>query len=395
MTILIHDYGGYPFIYDLSSGLSCLGYNVIHVFSSASGSPSRQFKETKSLSVIDLGKGLQKVNKSSFWERYRQENHYGTLIARKIAETRPDIVISANTPLEAQKQVVKACSVLHIYLIHWLQDILSIAAEDVLKKRNRLLGWAVGSYFKRIEKKCLDLADHVVVISDDFSRFLKQWGIPEKKISVIENWSNIADIPLYPKVNSFSKQHKITDTFNIVYSGTLGMKQDPDTLIGLAEAYRDNPRVKFVLVANGSGVGYIVDKIKSSGFDNFLVLPLQPFHLVPQVLASGDLLLAMLDSSSSDYCVPSKILTYYCAGRASLLVLNKNNLGARKTLEHRLGYVAVPGDIQELKSIVDACMSDYKELAAGGQRARQYAEQHFSTDSIVGQFLPLITKVNS
>lgn len=394
MTILIHDYGGYPFIYDLSKGLSLLGHRVIHIFSSASGSPSRQFAETDLLRVIDLGKDLEKVNKSSFVERYRQESHYGKLIAEKILEVMPDVVISANTPLEAQKKIAETCFKRRIYLIHWLQDILSVAAEDVLRKRSQLLGWVVGRYFRRIEKRCLSLADRVVVISEDFSRVLREWGVPENKLSVIENWSNVDDIPLLPKVNPFSKEHSITDTFNIVYSGTLGMKQNPDMLIRLAEAFREDAGVKFVLVANGSGVGYVVDKIRSSGLENFLVLPLQPFHLVPQVLASGDLLLAMLDSSFSDYCVPSKILTYYCAGRATLLVLNKSNLGAKKTLEHGLGYVVAPGEVESLKSIIQACMADRNELIASGQRARQYAEAHFSTESIVGQFLPLITKAS-
>lgn len=394
MHILLHDYGGYPFIYDLSKALSERGYSITHIYSSASGSPQGVFSQSERLRVIDLGENLEKVNKNSFLSRFRQENSYGTLIAHKIKELQPDIVISGNTPLEAQKKIASVCRMQDIYFIHWLQDVLSIAAENVLKKKSRLLGRLVGSYFRYIEKKCLEAADHIIVISDDFYELLLKWRIDGNKMSVIENWSNVDAIPIVAKENEFSRKYGITDTFNLVYSGTLGMKQNPDALIGLARSLRAEKDVRVVVVAAGSGVAYVKEEAGRLDLKNMLILPLQPFEELPNVLGSGDLLIAMLEPDASVYCVPSKILTYYCAGKPSLLILTKSNLAARKTIEHQLGFVIEPGQPDALKSLVDYTLNNRVELRQFGKRAREYSEKHFNIEHIINRFIPLFKGAN-
>lgn len=389
----MHDYGGYPFIYDLSRALSEAGNSVIHIYSSASGSPSGNFTETSTLKVIDLGANLPKVNKNSFFQRYKQENFYGSLIAGKIIELKPDLVISSNTPLEAQKKIASICTRNSIPFIHWLQDILSIAAKNVITKKNRFLGLTVGMYFRNIEKKCLEAADHVVVISLDFLEIIKEWGVSSHKISVIENWSNVTEISAIDKKNTFSEKFGIVNTFNIIYSGTLGMKQNPELLIEMAEIYKSSRDVRIVVIATGSGVPYLRSRAETLGLKNILILPLQPFELLPEVLGSGDLLVAMLESDASVYCVPSKILTYYCAGRPSLLIMSKKNLAARTTIENELGFVVEPGDTEELRSVTNRAMKDPEKLKLLGMKARQYAEEHFPIERIAGQFLPVIKKL--
>ncbi len=390
MKILVHDYGGYPFIYELSRALAVKGFQVTHIYSSASGSPSTDFYESESLTVIDLGKNLEKVNKNSLVARFRQERAYGRLIEGAILEAKPGLVISGNTPLEAQRKIAAVCTREGIFFIHWLQDILSIAAENVIRRKNRLAGVAIGKYFRRIEKKCLLAADHVISISSDFSSIIEEWGIPSDKITLIENWANIGEISLSDKSNVFSRKLDIETTFNIVYSGTLGMKQDPDLLLNIALAYRVNPKLKIVVVATGSGVSYLEKRVGTEGLTNILILPLQPFKMISNVLGSADLLLAMLESDASVYCVPSKILTYYCSGRPSLLVLPKKNLAARITEEHGLGFVVEPGQFSELQTIIDHAMANSEEMETWGKRAREYAETHFGIEVITTKFLRVI-----
>jgi len=390
MKILVHDYGGYPFIYELSRSLAGRGLKIIHIYSSSSGSPSSDFYESDYLTVIDLGKSLEKVKKDSLISRFWQERSYGKRIEKKIRELDPDIVISANTPLEAQKRVAAICFRKHIYFVHWLQDILSIAAENVIRKRNFFLSRIVGEYFRNIERKCLLSADYVITISVDFSSIIQKWGISTEKISIIENWANIADISLCNKSNVFSRENRIENTFNIVYSGTLGMKQDPELLVKVASTYRANPQIRIVVVATGSGVVYLKERVKTEGLTNILILPLQPFKAISEVLGSGDLLLAMLEPDASVYCVPSKVLTYYCAGKPSLLILSKENLAARLTIENKLGFVVEPGHFTQLRSVIDYALLNSEELDMYGRRARKYAEAHFGIEGITDKFLQII-----
>lgn len=390
MVIVMHDYGGYPFIYDLSYELSERGFQVTHIFSSASGSPSGIFRENKNLKVIDLGADLPKVKKGSFVSRFFSERHYGSLIASVIKEINPAMVISGNTPLEAQKRIAAVCNEKEIRFVYWLQDLLSIAAENVLNKKNKLLGALVGGYFKAIEKSLLKGADRVIAISEDFSDLIKKWGVDQQKISVLENWSGLATIPVVSKDNPFSRQHGLDQSFNFVYSGTLGMKQNPEVLIEIAEQIQGRENVRLVVVAAGTGVEFVQKRTQELGLKNVLILPLQPFDTLPNVLGSGDVLLAMLESDAAAYCVPSKILTYYCAGKASLLILSKENLAARQTLAHGLGFVIEPGDSGGLKSLIDQMVGAPDQLDEVGKRARAYAERQFPIGKIADKFLKIL-----
>jgi len=393
MKVVVHDYGGYPFIFDISKELARKGCNVYHIFSSSSGSPSANFKNVTNLTVLDLGKDLEQIDKNSFVKRFKYENSYGELISRKIDELKPDIVFSSNTPLLAQKKIADICSQNGVFFVHWLQDLLSIAAKNVIKKKNHFLGLAIGYYFEKIEKYCFEKANHIISISDDFTKILLDWGVSKNKITKIENWSNLEDLPLRPKINDFSLKHNLTDTFNIVYSGTLGMKQNPSVIINTANKLRGNAKVKFVIVAIGAGVEYIKEEIQKQQLDNILLLPLQPFSELPNVLASGDLLIGMLDYDASVYCVPSKVLTYYCSGRPSLLVLSKENLAARTTLENGLGFVIEPNNIDELYTLINKLVESPLQLEEYGKKARDYAELNFSSEKIIDHFIKIIDRV--
>lgn len=62
-----------------------------------------------------------------------------------------------------------------------------------------------------------------------------------------------------------------------------------------------------------------------------MILPFQPFEDLPAVLASADLLLAILTEDAARFCVPSKVWTGFCAARPNLLVVPEFNQAAKIT----------------------------------------------------------------
>lgn len=393
MVILLHDYGGYPFIFDLSQELSKYGHQVYHVYSSASGSPSKNVESSESLKIIDLAKNLKPVDKSSFISRFLQENKYGDLIVDLIDKVKPDVVISGNTPLEAQYKLVKVCKANNIFVIHWLQDFLSIAAKNVLSKKNKIIGGIVGKYFHHKEKRCLQLSDHVVSISDDFTKILSEWGIDDNKVSEIMNWSSVDSIPLIPKSNFFAIEHNLVNTFNIVYSGTMGMKQNPNALLEIAKHFKNDPKVRVVIVGKGAAVEYIEEQKEKYQLNNLLIFPLQPYDTLPNLLGLADVLVATLESDAAAYCVPSKVLTYYCAGKPVLLFMSNKNLASRITIANNLGFVSDPSDdIKHSFSFINKIINDDDVKKEYGVKARQFAEENFKIKLIADKFNNIIEK---
>lgn len=391
MVVVLHDYGGYPFIFDISNQMSQKGIKVYHIYSSSSGSPNGSFHQNENLEVIDLSLNLPKVKKNSFIKRFIQEYKYGKIASKKIIELKPDVVLSSNTPLLAQIQIIKSCKNHKIYVIHWLQDLLSVAAEKVIEKKNKYLGKLVGYFFYKLEKKCLLLSDEVISISKSFNSIIESWGIATNKIVYFENWAQINEIPLIPRENVFSEKYDLINSFNIIYTGSLGMKQNPEVILDLAKYYyKNNPIVKIVVVASGDGLDYLKQQVDQLNLNNLICLPLQPYKDLPKVLAASDLLIATLNEDAGDYCVPSKVLTYYCAGKAALLIMPTHNQAAKFTLDNDFGIVFSPTDNKVLFEKLDFYINNPMLLQEKGSKARKFALENFPPEILYNKLLNLV-----
>ena len=66
-----------------------------------------------------------------------------------------------------------------------------------------------------------------------------------------------------------------------------------------------------------------------------MLLPYQPFGRLSEVLASADVLVALLESDAGAYSVPSKVLTYLAAGRPILGAIPAEKSGRTHDTEGR------------------------------------------------------------
>ena len=69
---------------------------------------------------------------------------YGRRAARIIRDLKPDVVISGNTPTEAQAAIVAECKAVQSGFVYWLQDFYSIAVSMLLRKRLGNAGRIIG-----------------------------------------------------------------------------------------------------------------------------------------------------------------------------------------------------------------------------------------------------------
>ncbi len=115
MRILVHEFGGYPFAVELSRELAKRGHEVTHSWcaslidtpgSAAQMAGDADDPETLDYAPIDLGEPLDKYR---YLKRYRQERLYGRLAAELTERLRPDVVLGANVPLDAQRLLQASC----------------------------------------------------------------------------------------------------------------------------------------------------------------------------------------------------------------------------------------------------------------------------------------------
>lgn len=387
--ILIHDYCGHPFPTQLSRTLSVRGHEVLHVYSQSVVSPQATFPQAQEINTRIRFLGIDqngKIDRAPGLRRLLQERAYGRLLAEEISHFRPNVVVSSNAPLEAQVKAFRAASSINAQFVFWLQDIHGLAIEQLLSRRFALLGKLVGSHYRRIEQRLLRGSDAVVAISSDFATVLSAWGIDHTTVAVIPNWASPGELPVRPKSNPWAHSHSVDDRFCFLYSGTLGMKHNPELLLSLALHYERDPSVVVVVVSEGPGVDWLTSKKSELNLTNLKILPFQPYVSLPDVMGSADVLVAILEPGAGAYSVPSKVLSYLCAARPLLLSVPPENLAARIVTEQGAGMVVAPGSLEAFLRAADELRSDQGARERMRANALRYALEAFDIENIADQF---------
>lgn len=394
MRILIHDYGGYAFPFQLSRSLAKHGHEVRHIYcASLQTTPqgSQRCGDDASQHLCIVGIRLSRpLEKYSLFQRRKQELEYGRLLVEEVDLFHPEAVISGNTPLDAQKLLLSRCLKRHIKFIFWVQDLLGVGAYRILKKRIPMLGHAVGWHYVNLERALLRQSDGIALITDDFRSLMEHWGIDRDRVHVIPNWAPLDELPLQPKDNEWARQNQLQQKFCFLYSGTLGLKHNPELLVRLADHFRQEEDARIVVISQGLGADYLKKRKAELKLDNLMIMGYQPYELLPQVLATADVLVAVLEPDAGVFSVPSKVLTYLCAGRPVLLAVPSENLAARIVVENEAGLVVPPDNPEAFIAAAEALMRDSKLRETLGSNARRYAEAHFEIEKITDQFEALL-----
>lgn len=390
MRILVHDFAGHPFSVPLSRSLARRGHEVLHAYcgslqTTPRGALKRQPDDSPSFRVEDLHLS-RPLAKYSFFTRWRQENAYGRLLVDAVDRFRPEVVLSGNTPLDAQRPLLRHCHKCGVRFVFWAQDLIGVAAERILKAKIPVIGGLIGRYYAATERSLLRKSDGIVLITEDFSALMHDWGIEDERLYVIENWAPLEEVPVRPQANEWSRRRDLAGKACLLYAGTLGMKHNPELLLQLALRFREEDDVRVVVVSQGLGADWLAEKKREHDLDNLLLLGFQPFEAMPDVLATAAILLAVLEPDAGIFSVPSKVLTYLCAARPVLLAVPPENLAARIVTQNEAGRTVPPTDAAGFVKAAADLLEDDTLRRRLAQNGRRYAEETFDIERITDDF---------
>jgi glycosyltransferase involved in cell wall biosynthesis len=389
MIVFIHDYAGHPFQVDLSLSLAKSGHKVFHVYFAGDAGPKGNMSNELHVNLNFLAIGSKNYSKTNFIKRRFDDLKYGKQVADKIFKIKPDIVISGNTPTEAQNIIVNRCMKSNIKFVYWIQDFYSIAASMILKRKIPLIGDIVGLYYKYLDKKNLNDANSIIIITDLFKKQLEKWKIDMSKVVTIPNWGSLDEISISEKNNDWSKLNLLNkNNYNVIYSGTMALKHDPNIILNAAKSHQD---IDFTIVGFGVGIDYIKDN--SSDIENINILPIQPFSDLSNVLASADILVAVIEEDAGQFSVPSKILNYMCAGKPIVLSAPKSNLATKIINDANAGICVMSNDYTGFNEAITKIKNNREMSTDFSNNSRKYAENNFNIKIITQKFEDLIYKV--
>ncbi|MCH7224947.1 glycosyltransferase family 4 protein [Haloferula sp. A504] len=397
MKIVVHDYAGHAFPTSLSRALAKRGHEVVHAFASTLQTPRGDLRHregdspTLRFQEIPMDPDYPRY-KYSFLRRRNMEVRCGRAAAGFIREWKPDAVLSGNTPTETQDPIAFATTGVGGRFFYWVQDFYSLAVDRLLRKKIPVAGSLVGKWYRHLDSRQFAQSERIVTITEDFTPILeKEFGIDPDRVEVVPNWAVIEELPEQDKSNEWAVRHGLHNRFVFLYSGTLGMKHDPSMLLELARRHRDDSEVRVVVISEGIGAEWLKTESAKAGLKNLLVLPYQPFADLPSVLATGDVLVGLLEEEAGTFSVPSKTLSYLCAARPLLLAVPPANLAARITLDHGAGLTVTPGDLDGFLAAGRNLRESQALRASLAANARSYAEQTFPIEAKADTFERILT----
>jgi len=395
MRILINDHAGHPFQVQLSRSFAKRGHRVLHTYCALLKTPRGALTvqdtdpETFDVKGISIGKEFSRY---SLFTRFLQEKELGRLLCKQIDQFLPDVVISANTPLGTLAAIIHRCRAKKIKFIFWVQDLLGVGIHKNVKKKLPVIGSLIGRYYMRMETLLLRKSDEVVVITEDFMPILEHEGVRSDKIHVIHNWAPLEEVPLLPRSNSWAKKHGLLNKTCLLYSGTLGMKHNPGLLLQLAVRFNHNENVRIVVISEGLGADFLNRKKQELKLENLILMGFQPFEILPSMLASADILVAILEPDAGVFAVPSKVLTYMCANRPLLLAVPPMNLAARIVSDNRAGIVVPPSDLEAFIDAAEKLINNAELRSSLALNGLRYARDMFDIEKITDKFEEVILR---
>lgn len=387
MRVLVHDHSGHPFQAQLSRELARRGHTVTHSYCAAyvSGKGHLVAGPDETLDFDPIGADTV-AEKNRFARRLLQELKWGLDLTRQVRRTKPDVVLVSNAQIPSLIVFSLAMMVLRVPWVLWHQDVYAVAvrsfAGDKLSHSFRL----VARCFEVAERWCARRAAGIVAIAPSFVPVHQAWGTAHKTV-VIPNWAPLDEIVPVDRKNDWAVENQLDDTLTLLYSGTLGLKHNPALLVSLARQVRDGGRdVRLVVVNEGPAVDVV--RAEAERLDvPVTLLPFQPYERLSEVLGSGDILVVLLEQQAGAFSVPSKTLSYLCAGRPVLGLMPSENLAAQ-LIDQVGGCVAAPLEdaLSGAAAWATEVLGDAEKRLELGEAARELAEREFALTECVDRF---------
>lgn len=397
MRILLHDFGAYGFTVQLARWLARQGHMVLYLRSGDLVGPQGLVEIQKGdppglrFGSLSVGRPFARY---ALHRRLPDEIRYGRQLGRIIAQWRPEIVLSANTPPFAQAWAVRAARGQGVPFINWVQDIFSEGAGALADRLPWPLGRLALGLLHRIEYGAMRDSDAIITISDGFRDKLRGNGLRDAVLLVQENWSPLdpaAGPDAAPAGTGWAASQGLAGKRLLLAAGTLGLKHDPGLLADLAQALADDPAIRVVVVSQGPGRDHL-EQWRRQHDAPLHLLDYQPATAVPAMLAGAEIGLVLLTAAAGGMSVPSKVYTYAAAGLPILAAVPGDNHVARLIQEQGLGLVVSPEDRAGFIAAARRLLTDAdlrRNCAAAG---RAFSRRHGDMAVIGGRFERLLAE---
>ena len=280
---------------------------------------------------------------------------------------RPDVIVSLTDPPIVALTAIAAARATGARFVFLSQDVFPEVTRLLENFQNRPLE----ALLTRIGRYTVRRADRIVALGDTMKRRLVETKRAKPdRIRVIHNWADAEAIRPGSKDNAFARRHDLVDKFVVMHSGNVGLSQDVDGLLDVAERLRDLSDIVVAIVGEGARKRSLQADAERRGLTNVRFFPYQPKAGLSDSFATADLFIVSLKRGLAGFIVPSKLYGILAAGRPFIAAVDPDCEVAEIARAHDCGVVVEPGDRDAMLEAIRRLHADRLSRARMASQAR-------------------------
>lgn len=278
----------------------------------------------------------------------------------------------------------------------WVLEIRDLWPESIVAVGAMKRGLVIRT-LERIERSAYRRADALVSVTESFVPHMLTPRGGEGPVAVIKNG---VDLDFFDEAlaatagAALRAELGLEGKFVAAYVGTHGMAHGLDTIVAAAERLRDDSRIAFLLVGDGSERERLQRTASERGLTNLMVLGQRPKADMPAIWYLTDVslvLLRRLDTFKS--VLPSKMFEAMAMRRPMILGVEGE---ARALLDAAdAGIGIVPEDDAALAGAVRRLADDPAEARRLGESGRAHALEHYDRSRLALRYADFLEQVAS
>ena len=229
-------------------------------------------------------------------------------------------------------------------------------------------------------------ADEIIVNSEEFITYMICKDIPQDKISFIPNSLTEAELD-----RQMVGKRSGCDEIRVLYAGNVGLAQDLESLISIAEMLKGDSRIRFEVIGYGFLMGDIRQQIADLGLGNIEITQALSRKETLERIAQADMVyVTLMDGDVFKTVLPGKVIDYMGSGKA--IVANVAGYCAYMIRKANCGFVSENGSLDELCGyILDLAGSETLRTRLG-ENGRRYARKRFNWTVNLGVLVEILEK---
>ncbi|MFJ6098196.1 glycosyltransferase family 4 protein [Williamsia muralis] len=272
----------------------------------------------------------------------------------------------------------------------WVQDIYSAGLTETGgagSKIARVLGLLEAFAFRS--------ADSVCVIHERFARTVELMGVPPCNVKVVRNWNHFKVVTDGTGQKAEARRRLGWDTQKtvVLHAGNMGVKQGLENVIEAARLVDSSDMdIEFVLLGDGNQREDL--ESEATGIESLRFVRPLPDGQFADALKASDILLVNEKAGVVEMAVPSKLTTYFAAGRPVLACTNSASTTADVVAESGGGVVVGAGSPEILVSAVRQLRDDPNKMADLASRGLDYCAGQLSASQSEANFVAVLEELS-